>query len=347
MNSLERLTKALHHQEADYVPVYPMINSVSRKALGLSYEEWTKDVCKCAQSIIKTTDLLDIDCISTLVDLSVEAADFGQELIYFADKAAMPNHDNHMIPDEHSYGNVQYVDPRTAPRMREHIELARLLVEARGKEKPVIGFVFGPLGILSMLRGQADLFMDMLTTPAPIHPALEQITKTLIDLCDALIDVGVHAIMFDTLFASISIMNEEMWDEFEGVYMEKICNHVHARGCMVMLHNCGKGAYFDAQIARMHPCLISFLHVPDGCDSYEEVKEKYGGDITLMGMLDPGRLFVTSEDNVRGDAENAIDIFAKGGGFVLSTGCEYPAPLDFTKARIMIDVAKHYGAYKK
>ena len=37
MKSMERVTLALQHKEADHVPVYPLINSVSRKALGISY----------------------------------------------------------------------------------------------------------------------------------------------------------------------------------------------------------------------------------------------------------------------------------------------------------------------
>lgn len=67
------------------------INSVSRKAIGINYEEWTKDVDLCAKAIIKTTEELDLDIICTLVDLSVEAADWGQELRYFEDKAACPS----------------------------------------------------------------------------------------------------------------------------------------------------------------------------------------------------------------------------------------------------------------
>ena len=73
MNSMERVTLALQHKEADHVPVYPLINSVSRKALGISYEEWTKDVNKCAEAIIKPTEEVGCDCLSTLVDLSGEA----------------------------------------------------------------------------------------------------------------------------------------------------------------------------------------------------------------------------------------------------------------------------------
>ena len=44
MNSIERVTMALNHQEPDRVPVYPLINSVSMQTLGIDYEEWSKDV---------------------------------------------------------------------------------------------------------------------------------------------------------------------------------------------------------------------------------------------------------------------------------------------------------------
>lgn len=81
MNSRERMTLTLQHKEADHVPVYPLINSASRQTIGCNYEEWTKDADKCAESIIKATDLLDVDCICTLVDLSVEAADWGMKMI--------------------------------------------------------------------------------------------------------------------------------------------------------------------------------------------------------------------------------------------------------------------------
>jgi len=106
MNSLERVTLTLQHKEADRIPVYPLINSVSRKTLGITYEEWTKDVDKCAEAIIKATDEVDVDCICTLVDLSVEAADFGAELIYFEDQAACPEHDNRLLQSEEDYEKV-------------------------------------------------------------------------------------------------------------------------------------------------------------------------------------------------------------------------------------------------
>ena len=41
-----------------------------------------------------------------------------------------------------------------------------------------------------------------------------------------------------------------------------------------------------------------------------------------------------------------IDAMAAGGGFVLATGCEYPANADLKRAERMIELAKTYGVYQ-
>ena len=347
MNSMERVTLALQHKEADHVPVYPLINSVSRKALGISYEEWTKDVNKCAEAIIRTTEEVGCDCISTLVDLSVEAADWGQELEYSEDAAAHPNYQNCLIQIEDDYEKIQVLNPRETPRMSEHIELARILAEKKGKEMPIVGFVFGPLGILSMMRGQDNLYVDLMICPEKIKPALKNIADTIKELSIALLEAGCHAIMYDTLFASRSIMSPEMWDEFEGVYMPDICDAVRAHGGMVMLHNCGNGIYIKEQVERMHPVLISLQHLPPDCATMAELKEKYGKDITIMGHVMPGFIYSATEEEIREECRKQIDAYKKDGGFILASGCEYPAALDFHMAKVMVEEARTYGRYGK
>lgn len=345
MNSMERVTLALQHKEPDRVPVYPLLNSVSRKALGITYEEWGKNAKKCAESILKATEEIGADCMTTLIDLSVEAADWGQEIVYHDNCAANPNMDNRYIKTAEEYDKVGIINPRKTPRMSEHIELARLLYEAKGQEMPIIGFVFGPLGILSMMRGQEQMFMDMIKCPQKMQGALRNITETLKEFCAALIESGCHAIMFDTLYGSKSIMSSKMWDNFEGVYIEELSDFVREKGAMVMLHNCGAGPYFKLQVERMHPVAISFQHIPSDCSDMAEVKEKYGNDITLIGQVEPGFLVSATEEAVREMCRAQIDAYKKDGGFILATGCEYPASLDLEFAKVMVEEAKNYGKY--
>lgn len=340
MNSLERVSLVLQHKNPDRVPVYPLVNSISRKKLGISYEEWTKNTELCAKAIIKTTEEMGLDVICSLVDLSVEAADYGQKMLYFEEDAACPDPEDRLIKSAEEYSNLQIINPRETPRMSEHIKLCKMLFDAKGSEVPIVAFVFGPLGILSMLRGQAEMFMDLIEFPELVKEAVETITVMLEEYVKALMETGVHAVMYDTLYASQSILSKGMWDEFEGPWIERLSKLVHDNGKMVMIHNCGNGIYFDVQIKRMHPEAISFLHTPDDCSSLEETKEKYGSVTTLIGCIDPGFLVTATEKEIEEECKKQINAMGKDGGFILATGCEFPSSLGFDKAETIIRVGK-------
>ncbi len=346
MNSLERVATTLQFKEPDRVPVYPIISGVSRNLIGADYKTWATNAEVCAEALIKATEELDIDCIVTLTDLSVEAADFGQALEYPENEAARPVHYDRFIKEIEDYGKIKPIDPRVTPRMSEHIKLCKILMEKKGQDTPVVAFVFGPLGILSMLRGQEDIFMDIYDDREAIMNAQEAITQTLEIYCDELIKTGVHAIMFDTLFASQSIMSKEMWLELEGGFVERLAKRVHDQGCMVMIHNCGLGIYFDAQIEMMKPEAISFLHLPDDCKSFEELKEKYGKKTTLIGHIQPPWIIKATAEEIYEECKKEFEVLGKGGGFVLATGCEYPANASLDGARAMIKAAKEMCVYK-
>ena len=62
--------------------------------------------------------------------------------------------------------------------------------------------------------------------------------------------------MLDTLFASIDY--EQADDGVRRLLVKDLAAHIHKQGCMVMIHNCGTGIYFDVQIETMQPEAISF-----------------------------------------------------------------------------------------
>lgn len=346
LSPLERVSLTLQHKEPDRVPVYPLLNGISRRLVNASYKEWSTDAGIAAKAYYKVTEEFNLDVIVTLLDLSVEAADFGQKLIFPENEAPHPDYSDPLIKDLEGYYQLEPVNPRKTFRMGQHIKLCDKLVKAKGKEYPVVAFVFGPLGVLSMMRGQSRMYMDMIDDPDAVKYGVDVVNKTLMTYVDALIETGVHAIMLDTLFSSSSIMSKTMWKEFEGVYVKQLADHIHSRGCMVMIHNCGKGLYFDAQIEAMQPEAISFLHLPDDCSSSEELKTKYGQKTTLIGHVDPTWIIHAAEEEVRAECRRQIDLYKDGGGFILATGCEYPANASFDNARIMVEEAINYGKYE-
>lgn len=346
MTSLDRVSKALRMEEPDRVPVYPLLSGVTRRLVNATYREWATNAEVCAAAYIKAAELYRLDVISTLTDLSVEAADFGARITYPENEAAHPDYGHSRIQTVEDYWTIKPIDPAKGARMSEHISLCHKLVEAKGNVMPIVAFTFGPLGIVSMLRGQEQLFMDLVLEPKAVKYAVSVITDSLIDYYDALMDTGVHAIMVDTLFASTSIMSKSMWLEFEGEYVKKLAERVHRRGCMMMVHNCGNGVYFDVQIETMQPEAISFLHLPDDVTSPAELKEKYGHQTTLIGHIDPTWIVQASEDEVRTRCREQIDQYKQGGGYILATGCEYPANADLRNAEVMVETAETYGRYR-
>lgn len=347
MNSIDRVVTALQHKEADRVPVYPILSGVSRSLIGVSYEEWATNADACADALIKAAEDFDLDCLVTLIDLSIECDAWGAKIIYPENEAAHPDFSNPVITDLDDYAKIKKVDYRTSKRMMMHIDVCRKLVEKKGKELPIVAFVFGPLGVLSMLRNQQDMYMDIYDDRDVVKEAATQVNETLKDYCDAIMDTGVHAIMLDTLFASGSIMSKSMWMDMEGDLVKELADRIHARGCLVMVHNCGERIYFDAQIETMRPQAISFLYPPDDCADFQECKEKYGQNITLIGCVPPPMAVLSTDEEWENECKKQIDLFAKGGGFMLATGCEYPANAPLNKAKSMVEIAKTYGRYTK
>lgn len=345
MNAYERVSAALSHQEADRVPVYPILAGINRRLVGASYPEWSQNAEICAKGFLKTAEDFDLDCLVTLIDLSVECDAWGQPLIFPENEAAHPDYSRMLIQDIEDYEKISKVDYRNSSRMMMHIDVCRRLVAEKKGKLPIVAFVFGPLGTLSILRNQQEMYMDIYDDPDAVKAATWRVAETLAEYVAALCDTGVDAIMWDTLFASGSIMSKQMWDDLEGAPMEMLAQVVRDHGCMNMIHNCGQKIYFDVQMERVKPVAISFLYPPDDCADFAECKEKYGKDVTLIGCVTPANAVIGSDAEWDQQCIDQIRAMAKDGGFMLATGCEYPANASFDRAQRMIDIANSYGRY--
>ena len=109
-----------------------------------------------------------------------------------------------------------------------------------------------------------------------------------------------------------------------------------------MIHNCGNDIYFDAQIEYLKPEGISFLWPPDDCKDFVECKKKYGDVTTLIGCVNPTWLPHATREEVMEECKKEMDMMAHGGGFILATGCEYPANLSFDATQAMCDAVREY-----
>jgi len=346
MTSLERIGTVLSGGIPDRVPAAPLVCGASRRVYGTTYAEWSQDGELAAKCMLQAHELVGFDGILGLVDLSVEAADFGQEMIYPLEDTAHPNYDNPFIAGPDDYAKVERIDVLKAPRMQEMIKYMDIICNERAKDTAIMGFVYGPLGILNMMRGAEKLFKDCYKHPEEVLAAEKVITEVLVDYIKALGKTGVHAIVLDTLFASQSIMSKKMWNKMEAPFAKILADECRANNMMVMVHNCGNGIYFDAQIEAMEPICISFAETTDDCETMAEVKEKWGKKTCLAGYVSPAAFgFLGTPEQMKMECKRQIEELGKDGGFILATGCEFPPNGSLLNAIAMMEAAELYGKY--
>jgi uroporphyrinogen decarboxylase len=276
------------------------------------------------------------------VDLSVEAADFGQKMVYPEESTPHPDYADPLIKDVSDYRKLMRVDLKTAPRMQNMLIMIRSLIEKGAIG--IGGFCLGPLGVLSMMRGAERLFRDCVLHPLEVKAAMETVTGTLIEFVEAQCDAGASMVALDTLFASWNGVSREQWEDIEGPFAKEMADAIRRKGRAVVIHNCGDGPYFDSQIRSMEPAIISFAALPDDCKDRKELKRRYGDQVVLMGYIDTALLSYATPYQVMQECRRQIEDLAHGGmGYILAPGCEFPPNAPFENALAIIRAAEIYA----
>ncbi len=349
MTGLERVATTLQFKEPDRVPVAPLVCGATCRTVGITYGEWSRmeNVEAMVQGHVDSIKLLGYDGLVSLVDLTVEAGDFGQEVVFPEFDTAHPNYDNPFIKDpKEDYKKICKINPRKSKRMKASIDMIAGLSKEIGQTHAIVGFVYGSLGTLSMMRGPEKFFMDLMEYPEEVMGALEVMDEVLKEYALAQVEAGAHSVCYDNLYASESILSKPLWEKFEGKALKKVCDAIRDAGALVSHHNCGNGIYFDKVIEWGKPHAISHAYVADDVDSWEEHKEKWGNVAATIGWIPPGPVAMLGDpEEIEEECKAEIDIFKKGGGFILATGCEYPPNAPLLHAKYIVDAAKKYGVY--
>lgn len=328
----------------EHVPCAHFAQSACRRLTGASFRDYAQKPEVAAESILAGFAFIGGDVLNPVLDLSVEAADFGQKMIYPEDSTAHPDYTDPLIKDVSDYRKLKRIELQDAPRMQSMLEFCRLVVKGvHSKDVEVPGFCFGPLGALSMMRGVERLFKDCILYTSEVKDALETITEVLIEYAKAQCDTGVNGVVIDTLFASWNGLSRDLWEKIEGPFAGEIADAIHQKGKDVAVHNCGDGPYFDSQIHFMSPDIISFAQLPDDCSDRKELKRRYGDQVILMGMIDTPLLSYGTPYEVMQECKVQIEDLDNGGGFILAPGCEFPPNAPLENARAVVRAAELYG----
>jgi len=345
LTSLERVSLTLSRKEVDRIAAVPLVCGASYRVLGTRYDKWSNDAEIATKSLLAAQELIGQDAFLLLVDLSVEAADFGQELIFPKYSTAYPDFNNQLINNTDEYNKVKKINPRETKRMKQVIDIIKGLSKAKGNEVAILGFIYGPLGVLSQMRGHKNLFTDLIRHPQEVLAAVDIITDVLVEYAKAQVEAGAHSVCIDPLYSSSTVLSKTTWEKFEGPYLKRISDAIREAGAAVSIHNCGDGVYFEEVIKWSNPIAISVAHPAHGSKNWEEHAKTWGKKVITIGYSDPATTGLNmSTDEVLEDCKNQIDLFKRNeAGFILSTGCEFPPNGNLLSAAAMVEAARRYG----
>jgi hypothetical protein len=214
-----------------------------------------------------------------------------------------------------------------------------------GKGYPAFsgGFTKAPFDVIGdTLRGTRGVMMDIYRHPDELMEACERITPFMVKSGVASCKAGGHIMPFIPLHKGADgFMSDEQFRTFYWPTLRKLIIGLVNEGCVPQLF--AEGCYNQR--------LDVICDIPKGktvwwfdLTDMARAKETVGQAACIAGNVPLSLLCTATPDDVKAYCKNLLDVAAKDGGFILSTG----AGMQGSKAenvKAMIDFSKQYIVY--
>jgi len=346
LTSRQRIDAVLRGETPDRVPVFTAGHGVTRHMLGVSYGEMVQSVHLMASCMLAWQDLIGDDRLMAYFDMMVEAAGFGQGMVFQEEQPAYSDKDDLLIKTPDDYLKLERYDVEQAERIRMTLDVAEILFDKRGDTVPVAAIVAEPMVVLGLLRGMEALLMDCIRHPEEVKQGLEVVTDVVIDYSRALVKRGVSVIVNCHDYGNRSIMSEKLWMSLQGDCLRRMNRAIKDTGATLIIHNCDAAPYIDAAFDEIGGVdVYQAAALPSSCADWSEYKSKYGSQAVLFGTWWPPELASVDAAEVRARSKTMIQDLGQGGGFILGPTCEFPSHGPIANAKALVDAAVEFGTY--
>ena len=195
--------------------------------------------------------------------------------------------------------------------------------------------------ILSVCRTLTQFTLDLYRRPDKVEAVMDAMVSDLIE--NTINDIRATDnpwVFFPLERGSGFYYPMKIFERFGFPYLKKMVDAFAAEGFTTILH-------FDTDWSLNLPYLKDLPRGKCICelDSTTDIfkaKEILKDHMCIMGDVPPSLLSIGTTEDVVAYCEKLIDIVGKGGGFILSTGCECPIDAKFDNVKAMIDTPKNY-----
>jgi len=239
------------------------------------------------------------------------------------------------------------IDPLSSPSLAELVKATQILVDRLGKEVCIRGESDqGPFSLAAEILGP-ETFLTALLDPnsqGGVKRLLSYAEQQVFKLACAQAAAGSHFTLIGDSIAGPDVCSPELYRRFALPYEQKLVRRLKRKGIGLGLHICGNATAIVADMIRSGALYLELDHKIEA----DKVREMTTGRITLFGTLDPvGLLCQGTAEEIREQVRREIELYAPGGGYVLSPGCTLAYETPFQNVRAMVDAGRQFGIYDR
>jgi uroporphyrinogen-III decarboxylase len=373
MSCRERVNAAIALEKPDRTPVMPLMVSFPIRHRGMTQGEAWRDLDKTFQATLDTYD--DLGGFDMLPKTNVYWPMLGGKFSNAPIRNLVPGRDlpedslaqidERVLFPREDYDRIvalgwngfweEHYSEMSGKSLQKLGSIQNRLLDRYCREKqicedrgiPVLlgAAVDSVLMAFSLCRTLTQFTMDLYEVPDKVQAAMDASCDDLIRNTLETIKITKTPLAFIVLErGSGAIYRLDIFERFEWPYLQRYVDAFLSEGITPWFHldtDWSLNLPYFKTLPR-GKCVADL----DGTTNIFKAKEILGGHMCISGDVRADLLTLGKPEDVREYCCKLIDEVGKGGGFLLTTGCECPVDAKFENVQMMIDTAKTYrGKY--
>lgn len=343
MTSMERVLAVCNKQIPDRVPFILCSREFGLRHAGVPFAKCYDDPDIYIRSQLRLLEEFDLDSVWDIWCTPAVDEALGGHMVIAEDDPPWIDYEP-FLKDTADVGKLKLPDPRKDGRLPYMLGVVNKLKKAAGPDIPLFGWISQPFRTACMLRGQTNLYRDILRSPRFVKELLDICYEALLLYGKALIDAGTDVITTSNPVANMDCVSRRHYEEFSHPYTRKLFGELKNYGAKaIMYHTCGRwddrfDLVCDENVDILH---VDKVHIP-------EFKEKYSAKVVTLGNIrSVATLLQGTPQQAREAAFECLREGAPGGRFILSADCAVPRDTNPDNIRAVSEIVRQYGDYSR
>jgi len=208
------------------------------------------------------------------------------------------------------------------PVMQGIIRSNHLVAEEIGKETLVMPGQWAPFSFAARILGTEATMLSTIECPDGLIELIRFSTELIWSILEPILaheDIS-GAILYDPV-ASGDLISPDTFRTLAAPFIKDLIGRIKAKDKYSMIHICGNTTRILEDIVDIGPHCFSL----DSKVNLGKAKEILGEKVCVAGNVSPTGAFLSgTPEEVIKEAQACVDTWGKGGGYLLTLGCDFP-----------------------